>query len=585
MKALISLTVCLVLSVQIYSQTKMDKWQTYFEKSGYTATPHYEETMEYFRMLDNNSSSAKLITFGISPQNRELKCLVVWKDSDFDPASVKNKNKPVIMMINGIHSGEIEGKDASMLLLREILITKEKESLLDSLILLVIPIFSVDAHENMSKYNRINQNGPVEMGWRTTSQNYNLNRDWLKADATEMQAMLRLIAEWQPDFIIDSHTTDGADYQYTVTYSVEKFKNIFVKTAAWISGKYIPYLEDGVNQKGFLIYPYIYFRNWAEGYEGGIIDWAATPRFSTGYAALLNRPSLLIETHMLKPYKDRVFATKAVFETTLDFIYKNSSELIKLNEAADKGTLEELITQKKYMPIEFSNTEKYKEINFKGYKYSKQHSDISGGEKIVYTDKPEDFTVEYYNDVIAVDSVSVPGGYFIPAEWYLLADRLKLHGIQVDKLAKDTSVIVTKYRFTDVKFPGKPYEGRFNPEFNINTYSKMENIPAGTYFVNTNQKGVRIIVHLLEPKSSDSFIRYGFMNLIFEQKEYYEDYVMEKLADKMLSENPKLKTEFEKLLSENEEFKNNFRARLDFFYERSPYIDKRKDIYPILRLE
>ena len=246
--------------VTINAQKGQEEWETTFEKSGFISTPDYIETMEYFQRLADSSEFASLITFGISPQNRELKYIIVTKENlagvrvPSTGIHMRRLSKPVVLIINGIHSGEIEGKDASMLLLREILITKEKGYLLDSINIIVVPIFNVDGHERRSKYNRINQNGPEEMGWRTTAQNLNLNRDWMKADAPEMEAMLKLINEWNPDFVIDTHTTDGADYQYTVTYSVETSKNINDEIGSWLARDFKPYLETGVEQKGFFIF-------------------------------------------------------------------------------------------------------------------------------------------------------------------------------------------------------------------------------------------------------------------------------------------------------------------------------------------
>src|SRR5690606_39622609 len=216
-------------------------WTTKFERSDFLETARYNESINYFKQLADHSEYAELITFGVSPQGRDLKCIIVSKDKAFTPADAKKTGKPVILLINGIHSGEIEGKDASMILLREILITKEKDKMLDDVILLIVPIFNVDGHERAGKYNRINQNGPVEMGWRTTAQNLNLNRDWMKADAPEMKAMLKLFSAWLPDFFIDSHTTDGADYQYTITYSIETEQDVYEGTSEF-NKKYISYM-------------------------------------------------------------------------------------------------------------------------------------------------------------------------------------------------------------------------------------------------------------------------------------------------------------------------------------------------------
>ena len=571
-----------------FAQKDFD-WETSFEKSGFISTPDYEQTMAYFQRLADSSEFADFFTFGISPQKRELKYLLVSKENAKGiqtEMKVKKLSGPVVLVINGIHSGEIEGKDASMLLLRELLVTKEKEYLLEGINIIVVPIFNVDGHERKSKYNRINQNGPEEMGWRTTAQNLNLNRDWMKADAPEMRAMLKLVNEWNPDFIIDTHTTDGADYQYTVTYSLEWSKNIYHQTGQWLKENFVPYLERGVEDKGYLVAPYIYLKEWNRGLDGGLVYWPATPRFSTGYFALQNRPSLLIETHMIKPYRDRVYSTKAMFETTLDFIYSNARSLINLNKEADEQSIKIFNTEDIInLPLAYDRSEKFELINFKGYEYYWEPSDISGTQKLVYTDREKDFSVKYFDDIVVTDSVKIPRGYLIPIEWNeLLFKMITFHGIESEFKAAGEKLNVERYHFTNVKFDSIPYEGRQPVDLEYEIITENLTLDHDMIYVPVNQRSMRVIVNLLEPKSADSFIRWGFMNQIFERKEYYEDYVMEKVAEDMLADSPDLKKEFEMKLENDEAFKNDPRARLDFFYESSPYFDQQRNVYPILRV-
>lgn len=580
-----TIIISFLISVVTIAQTN---WTTVFESSGFIATSDYNQTMNYFQQLDEASDYADLFGFGRSPQGRDLNCLLVTKeDKTLIEQRIAEGKKPLeratVLIINGIHSGEIEGKDASMILLREILISKEKEYLLDSINILVVPIFNVDGHERRSKYNRINQNGPEEMGWRTTAQNYNLNRDWMKADSPEMQSMLVLVSTWNPDFIIDTHTTDGADYQYSVTYQVERFANIDPQTGYWLSQKFVPYLEKKVHEKGFLIFPYVSLKNWQAGLDSGITDWASSPRLSTGYFALRNRPSLLVETHMIKPYKERVYATKAVLETTFEFIKSNASELVELNQNADKNSVIEFFHKKIFLPVKFSLSEKFDEVLFKGYEYKKELSEISGKEKIVYTNIPKEITVKFYREVAAADSIQIPDYYIIPAEWSPLVDRMLFHGIQYFKSDYDTALIVERYRFSNVKYAENSYEGRQRVSFDLEKFEEEVIIPAGSFIVPTNQRTIRIITHLLEPKCEDSFVQWGFMNQIFEQKEYFEEYVMEKIAEEMMNENPELKKEFQKKLAEDESFKNNPYERLNFFYKKSPYWDNNLNLYPVMR--
>ena len=574
-----------LLSYSLIFPQSSDQWLTKFETSGFISTADYTETMEYFQNLADNTEYAEFFSFGVSPQGRELKCIVLSKNKIFNPKEIKRANKPIVFIINGIHAGEIEGKDASKILLREILITKEKEYLIDNVVLMVVPIFSVDGHERKSKYNRINQDGPEEMGWRTTAQGYNLNREWMKADAPEMQSMLKLVSEWNPDFIIDNHTTNGADYQYTITYQVERYANIYPKTAEWLKKKFVPHLIKNVEKDGYLMFPYVALRNWREGLDAGISDWASLPRLSTGYFALQNRPSLLVETHMIKPYKERVYSTLTVMETTIDFVNKNAKEILNINKEADAKTIEQFHINQEFIPLSFSTSDKFEEVEFKGIEYHYEDSDISGSKKIVYTGKPKDMIVKFYNDVYVQDSVKTAKGYYISSEWKIIIDRLKLHGVEVIEITKPIETEVTRYLFKNIKMNSTSSEGRHRANFEYDTYTEKVIIPAGTFFISTNQRTVRIITHLLEPKSPDSFVQWGFMNQIFEQKEYFENYVMEPLAEDMLKSDPELKKGFKKKLAEDVAFRNNPYERLNYFYKRLPYWDKALNLYPIMRID
>lgn len=573
-----------IFSFPVTPQDKIpEKWKTRFEKSGFLESPRYSETMDYFRKFSEFSPFVRFNSIGVSPQGREINYLIVSKDKCFTPEEAHESGKPILLIISGIHSGEIEGKDASMLLLREILVTKEKEFYLDSLILLVVPIFSVDGHERSSAFSRINQNGPVEQGWRTTAQNLNLNRDWLKADAPEMQALLRLFSVWLPDLWIDSHTTDGADHQYTLTYGLEKFANVESGLADFTKNELIPHIEKYVTGKGYLVAPYVGFVK--ESPENGLYDWVGLPRLSNGYGAAQNRICFLIETHMIKPYKERVFSTKAGMESFLELLYHRGSYIKKLNNDADGNSRCDYGAQGKWFPLTFSRTQKSTDFLYKGFETIGEESNISGTKKIKYTNIKKDMTVPFYNDMAVTDSVKPAKFYFIPEEWESLVKRLELHGVVYKKLTKDTTFRVTRYKFKDVKLSEVSYEGRQTVTCSYDTFTAVERIPAGTFLIPTNQRAVRVIVHALEPKSPDSFLRWGFMNSIFERKEYFEWYVMEEVALKMYNEDPILRKEFDKRLSEDEKFRNEPYARLNFFYERSPYFDKKLNLYPIFRFE
>lgn len=573
-----------LITTLTYSQTSGTEWITEFELSDSLSTADYNSSINYFQNLADASQFAELREIGVSPQGRTMYCLIVDKERNFDPS--KNK-KLVVLIQNGIHSGEIEGKDASMLLLREILVDRTKEYLIDNAVLLVIPVFNVDGHELKSKYNRINQNGPEEMGWRTTAQNLNLNRDYTKADTPEMRAFLKLFSRWLPDVFIDSHTTDGLDFQYTLTYGIEKYQNARRVIGDWARNEFNDFFEETLRERGVLTSPY--FSYLSEDYfstdpREGVTDWVSPPRFSHGYAAYQNRIGILLETHMLKPYKERVVATKKALEVILEYVNKNSGKINDLITKADEEAIDELYLNHKSLPLAFESTNKYEEYLFRGYEPVKRYSDLTGSELMTYSKEPFEEPIKYYCWKKVVDSVSVPEGYLIPQEWEEVVRILKLHGIQLEQLTKEKSFVVEQYKYTDFSFAKSSYEGRQSVSGEYEVLTDTVTTHAGDYFVTTNQRTVPLIVHLLEPKAPDSFLGWGFFNSIFERTEYFEMYSMEPIARQMIESDPKLKVEFEKKLESDEEFRNDPRARLNFFYERSPYYDDQYKIYPILRV-
>ncbi|MCX8010195.1 MAG: M14 family metallopeptidase [Ignavibacteria bacterium] len=568
----------------VYSQPKFSsQWLTRFEKSNFQESPRYDETMKYFKQFEKHSPYAKMFSFGKSGEERSLNVLVVSKDRAFTPREVQKTNKVIVMIQNGIHAGEIDGKDASMLLLRDILVTKEKFHLLDNVILLVIPILNVDGHERISPFNRINQNGPREMGWRVNATNLNLNRDYMKADSPEIRAWLKLFNPWLPDVFIDCHVTNGMDYQYTVTYMVQKNQNVHEAIADYCNTSLIPYFESEVQKAGYLIAPYIYFRN--NEPKSGIVEGVNTPRLSDGYTAIQNRISVLIETHSLKPFKERVFATKTMLEAIISKVNRDSKKVKKIIKEADEKSIKEIAIDGKAVPIRFRPSEESVPYLFKGYKAKKEKSEISGTDKIIYTDEKIEDTIPLFKKMIVIDSVQAPFAYLIPKQWKDVVEILKLHGVKLQRIKKNMKLVVERYKFDeDAVWRNRPFEGRVPLNFKYETFQDTVEIKAGTYIVYTNQRAVRVILHLLEPKAQDSFVNYGFFNSVFERKEYFEDYVMEKIAQEMIEKNPNLKDAFIQKVKSDTSFAKNPDKRLDYFYRLSPYNDDQWNIYPVMRL-
>lgn len=561
----------------------MNYWLTHFEKSGMTESPDYNNTIKYFEKFEKNFPSVKIIDIGTTPQGRKLKTVIVSKDKAFTPALARKSNKAIVIIQNGIHSGEIEGKDACMLLLRDILVTKEKSHLLDNLILLIIPVLNIDGHERLSQFNRPNQNGPKQMGWRTNALNLNLNRDYLKADTPEIQSFLKLFNDWLPDFMIDNHTTNGADYQYHVTYGIETHQNIDRGLVNWINSKYLPYLTNKVESDGFIIGPYMEFKDGT--IESGILDLPSPPRLSHGYCAVQNRVCLLVETHSLKPFNNRVFSTKSMMTHTLEFVNENSRELIELNKQADKNPVKNYLINKKKFPLVLVSNGKFDKFIFKGFEWYDEYSEITGSTVRKYTNKPIEIEIPIFNQAKSLKKIFVPKAYLIPQEFQSIIKILDYHQIKYSQLQSSKKIKVERYRFSNVAFAPRPYEGRQLPSFSTICFEEEVTLPKGTYFVPTNQRALRVIVNLLEPDAPDSFVHWGFFNAFFERKEYAEAYVMEPFAKMMIENNQTLRNEFYKRLESDEKFRNNPLGRLDFFYRKSPFFDQGENVYPIMRLK
>ncbi len=559
-------------------------WRTDYEKSGYLRTPRYAETVEYCRRLADASPWVAFTSFGTSPQGRKLPLLIVTKGKEFGPASARASGKPIVLVQSCIHAGESDGKDASLMLVRDMVITKQLHSLLDRVILLVVPIFNVDGHERFGPFNRVNQNGPEEMGWRVTAQGLNLNRDYLKADAPEMRAMLGLFTSWLPDLYVDCHVTDGIDFQYDVTYAMEVYQNIDPEIAAWSTQTYLPALTASVEAAGHPIAPYIWPRE-DRDIRKGFVSGAATPRFSTGYAAVQNRPALLVETHSLKPYETRVWATYEILVSTLRILNDRGNELRRIVTRADeRASALALAPEARYVPLRFTVGPESTPWLFRGVRTVTEYSEVSGTERTVYTADPETLTVPHFHSVRVTDSTRIPRFYLVPQEWTEVLDVLRAHGVRLNRLTSACTLRVERTMMKDPVWQSRPYEGRHPVRFQTESFEEDGIFSAGSYVVPTTQRSALLIVHLLEPRGPDSFASWGFFDAVFEQKEYAEPYVMEQLARDMLKEDPELLREFQSRVASDSAFAASPYARLDFFYRRSPYWDRTMGLCPVVRV-
>jgi hypothetical protein len=419
------------------------------------------------------------------------------------------------------------------------------------------------------------------MGWRTNALNLNLNRDYLKADSREMKAWLQMFNHWMPDFFVDCHTTDGADYQYVLTYLMEIYGTMDEGLSGWCKDTFMGAMDKDMHEAGYPVFPYVGFRSWHDP-RSGLITEAAPPMLSQGYTALRNRPGLLIETHMLKPYGPRVESTYQCLLSTLEILNRESENLKSLVRSADS-----FLTTNQFPDTPFPlRVETLRDdstmVDFLGFEYEMVKSDLSGGNWFRYSKIPVTMKLPYFNKTRPLITANLPVAYIVPAEWTAVTDLLALHGIQMVPLKKDTPLKIATCRFKNPKWQPNPVEGR-HPMTNIE-YDDLEEtrvFPVGSVVVEVMQPAGRIIPHLLEPKGNGSLVYWGFFDAIFEQKEYVESYVMEAMARQMIAEDPELGREFEQKKATDSVFSQNPYMILNWFYQKTPYADNRRYIYPV----
>jgi murein tripeptide amidase MpaA len=587
-------TVCLSLALAVLQAKTMSQsqrsavppeWQTYTEKTEYRETPRYAETIEYSKRLDAASPLIQFQSFGRSGEGRNLPLLIAAEGETFSPEAARKAGKAIVLIQACIHAGEPDGKDAGLALLRDIAITKTRPGLLEHVVVLFIPIYNADGHERVSPYNRINQNGPAEMGWRATTTNQNLNRDYMKADTPETRAWLSLWNRWKPDLFIDCHVTDGADYRYNITYQYEHHDGIAPSVLAWerkvIDGMVVPATEAAGNVVSW----YLEFKD-NRDLTRGIQDFSGSPRFSTGYTPLRNRPGILIETHMLKDYRSRVVGTYDFLRSVLAGVNHDPQSLLQAVREADEETIANGRTYdaaRKY-PLNFALTDKSRPYKLKAVESYVESSDVSGAVRVVYGTKPLDLTVPMYDNFQVKTVVAPPLYYVVPAQWKDVIEVLKAHGLQLQQTAEETTFEVESYRFSEVSWALAPFEGRFMPAFKVEAVRERRTFPAGSLVVPLAQQSAKVALSLLEPEAPDSLVAWGFFNAIFEQKEYGEAYVLERLAREMMAKDPALRAEFRHRLATDPKFALSPGERLQFFYERSPYWDRRLNLYPVGRV-
>lgn len=558
--------------------------QTVAEQSRFQKTGRYDEVVRLCAAYERTWHDAvRCSQFGRTPEGRAMYVLAVSRSGALTPEQARKQNVPVMLMQGGIHAGEIDGKDAGFLALRELLDNQSAAGVLKSFVLVFVPVFNVDGHERFGHWNRPNQVGPEEMGWRVTAQNYNLNRDYMKADAPEMQAMLRLLDAWDPVLYVDLHVTDGAEFQHDVSNTLEPYYSGDPQLRP--AGRaLIQELNEKIAAQGshpLSFYPsFVVDDDPASGFAAG----PAPPRFSHGYYGLRNRFGLLVETHSWKDYPTRVRVTHNIIVALSQMMAGEGSRWRSLQHEAD---LRSCHLGGEDVALDFDNGPHVATIDFLGYAYTRQPSAVSGSLVTHYDNtKPEVWHLPFKDVVIPKNHVTAPmGGYVVPAaEAAWVSEKLSLHGIGFEHIRQPhPGAQFETFRATKVTYSKMPFEGHTTLSFEGRWQPEKRDVPAGSLFVPIAQPNSRVLMALLEPQAPDSLAAWGFFNLAFEAKEYMEPYVAEEVARAILARDPAVAAAFSKRLGADPEFAANPQARLDYFYKLSPSWDDRLNLYPVYR--
>lgn len=543
-------------------------------------SPAYNEVIEYYKQLAATYNETKLFECGPTDSGFPLHLFVIDKDRDFDPAASRQKGKSILLINNAIHPGEPDGIDACLRITDEILKQKSSAYDLDNIVICIIPVYNIDGCLNRNSTSRVNQEGPEVYGFRGNAENYDLNRDFIKCDALNAQSFTEIFRKWDPDIFVDTHVSNGADYQYVMTLIATQHNRLTQPLDNYLQNKLSPALYDQMEAAGFPMCPYV--NEFDKIPDNGIVEFMDYGRYSTGYTTLFNTIGFMSETHMLKPYEQRVESTYELLKIFINYVNDHAAEIIAVRSEAKKQTV--MATQ---FPITWNiDMQHASAFSFKGYTAKYKLSAVSGLQRLYYDrNEPFEKNIPFYNNYTVSNIIQAPKAYIIPAAWRNVIERLRLNKVAMLQLEKDTAMEVEVYYIKNYTSRQTPFEGHYlHSDVQVEKQKQIMSFHKGDYMIYVNQESNRYIVETLEPEAPDSFFAWNFFDPILMQKEYFSDYVFEDLAAEILEHDPALKSNLEIKKSTDAAFANDAQAQLDYVYEHSKYHEPSHNRYPVYRL-
>ena len=569
----------LLLSCDVSEKENATGFKTLFERSAGTETPEYKDVIAFYAALADAYNEISLFSFGQTDAGEPLHLVVYSAEGIYNIDEIRNSKKNTLLINNGIHPGESDGIDASMLFLRDIVQNDSLKKNYKNTLIAIIPVYNVGGALNRNTHSRANQNGPKAYGFRGNARNFDLNRDFIKQDTKNSAAFAEIFHTVNPDVFIDNHVSNGADYQYAITHLFTQHNKLGGDLGEFLETQMRPSLEQSLKEKGIDITPYV--NVWGTTPEAGWSQFYDSPRYSTGYTTLFNTLGMMVETHMLKPYKTRVEQTYELLFSMLDFTEKNSNEIKNLRKKA----VAQIVANKTY-PLHYKVDKKHPTtLRFKGYEATILESKVTNGRRLFY-DRTLPFTkeVNYYNNYIATKEIKLPKAYILQQGWHRVVTRLQNNNIEFTRFKTDTTIVVEVQHIKDYKTRANAYEGHYlHYNTTVVKTKKRVRFRKGDLYIPTRQNGIRYLIETLEAEGVDSFFNWNFFDTILQQKEGFSGYVFEEVAANFLRKNPAIKKALEEKIKTDENFANNPRAQLSFVYEKTLHYENAHLMLPVFK--